>query len=104
MAHTLSAKKRLRQNKKRAAYNRNKKKDLRAHMKIFLKLLKEGNLDEARKTLSQCESKLDRMSLKRIYHPNKAARRKSQLAKIFRSKQEELAAQAANTSEENEDD
>lgn len=92
MAHTKSAEKRQRQSEKRRFRNRDLRKGLRAEIKNFLKLLKTGTLEETRKVFNLCIQRLDKVGRRRIYHPNKVARRKSQLARLLNKKQAAPAA------------
>ncbi len=91
MPHTRSAKKRLRQNEKLRLHNRDIKKSIRATVKSYLKALQTGTVEEAQKELNLCNKKLDRASQKNIYHVNKVARRKSQLARLLKAKQQTIA-------------
>ena len=87
MPHTKSAEKRSRQYEKRRLHNRDLKKSLRAELKNYQKQLDSGTLDEARKVLNLCAQKLDKAGKHRIFHPNKVARKKSQLARMLNQKQ-----------------
>ncbi len=82
MPHTPSAKKRLRQTAKRQEHNLEVKKTIKIQIKQFLRAVKGGNAEETRKELVACVKKLDKAAARRIIHPNKAARRKSQLARL----------------------
>lgn len=86
MPHTNSAKKRLRQNKKRNEHNREIKKDIKIQIKELFRALKADDQDAIQKELKLCTKKLDKAAGKRIIHPNKVARRKSQLAKAVKAK------------------
>jgi small subunit ribosomal protein S20 len=52
-----------------------------------------ASLDELRKEFTLAAKKLDKAAAKRVIHPNLAARKKSQLARLLRDK--EKAAPAA---------
>ena len=81
MAHSLSAKKRIRQNKKANARNRARKAEVREASKAVTSAIAEGNLDEAREKLRHADKVLCQTGAKRTIHPNTAARRRSRLAK-----------------------
>ncbi|MBY0589513.1 30S ribosomal protein S20 [bacterium] len=81
MPHVTSAKKRLRQNKKRRMQNRAVKSDLRTHVKKLLKSIKEKNAASATEILKTVASKLDKAGSRRYLHPNTAARYKGRLTK-----------------------
>lgn len=80
MPHTKSAKKRLRQNLKRRAHNRAVKKGIKLQIKKFLAAVAEKNLQQAQQEYNLAAKKLDKAAARRVIHPNKAARKKSQLA------------------------
>ena len=92
MPHTHSAKKRLRQNIKRRAHNRALKKGIKVQIKKFLAAAKEGTLEQVRQEYNTAAKKLDKAAARRVVHPNLAARKKSQLARVLRTK--ETAGQA----------
>lgn len=77
MPVTVSAKKALRRDQRRAVIN----KRIRRRLKQVLKQARENPTN---KLLSQAVSILDRAAKKRVIHPNKAARLKSRLAKLAR--------------------
>ena len=81
MAHSLSAKKRLRQNVKRRARNRWRKGQVKQAIRAFDESLREGNAGEAAERLKLVYKHLDRVAAKGTIHKNAAARRKSRLAK-----------------------
>lgn len=81
MPHTPSAKRRLRQNKRRRAQNRSVISELRTTVKALLKACKEGKADEAKAQLKFCHQKLDKCGVRRYIHPNTAARTKARLTK-----------------------
>jgi small subunit ribosomal protein S20 len=86
MPHTSSAKKRLRQNAKRRLHNRAVKKAIKTQVKQVLAVVKEGGLDELREAYNLAAKKLDKAAARRVIHPNLAARKKSQLAKLIHQK------------------
>jgi small subunit ribosomal protein S20 len=95
MPHTSSAKKRLRQNAKRRLHNRAVKKAIKTQIKNVLAVVKQGGLEEVRKEYNLAAKKLDKAAARRVIHPNLAARKKSQLAKLIHQK--EAAGQPAPT-------
>ena len=82
MAHSLSAKKRNRQNIKRRARNRSIKSALKTEIKKYLKTTKESkDLVPIEQELRQTQKKIDQLIAKGAIHKNTAARKKSQLAR-----------------------
>ncbi len=79
MPNTRSAEKRVRQEHKRAAHNRAQ----RSRMKTALKkVLQADSAAEAQPALKEASALLDRFASRHLIHPNKAARKKSQLARL----------------------
>jgi small subunit ribosomal protein S20 len=98
MPHSSSAEKRLRQNLKRRAHNRAVKKGLKLQIKAVLAAAKTtSSLDELRKEYNLVAKKLDKAAAKRVIHPNLAARKKSQLAKLIQKKGAAGGTKAART-------
>jgi len=87
MPHTRSAKKRLRQNEKRRVRNRAAKSAIKTQIKKVLAVAKEGNLEQLRQEYNLAAKRLDKAAAKRVVHPNLAARKKSQLARLLNEKQ-----------------
>lgn len=83
MPNVKSAEKRMRTNKLREERNKSKRTRLRTALKNAR--LAEDK-DAAEKSYRQAKSLLDRAAARRLIHPNKAARLKSQLATLARSK------------------
>jgi small subunit ribosomal protein S20 len=81
VAHSLSAKKRIRQTLKRKARNRARKDLVKAETKTFLGLVAKGDAAGAEKQLSKVAQRIDRTAAKSTIHKNAAARRRSRLAK-----------------------
>lgn len=81
MAHSLSAKKRIRQNDKRRARNRARKDVLKTELKSFNALVTAGSVDKATEQLNTVVQKLDRIASKNTIHKNTAARKRSRLTK-----------------------
>ncbi|MBO6574100.1 MAG: 30S ribosomal protein S20 [Rhodothermales bacterium] len=78
MPQHKSAAKRVRQDQKKRAANRLHRSRMRTMMK---QLRSTENKEEANSLLSDVKAYLDRLSAKRIIHPNKAANYKSALEK-----------------------
>ena len=81
MAHSLSAKKRIKQNEKRRTINRSRKSAVRTEIKRFEESLKAGDKDAATKQLKLVTQKLDKVASTSTIHKNTAARMKSRLTK-----------------------
>lgn len=80
MAHSLSAKKRIRQNEKRNARNRWRKDRVKTAVRAFDEAVEAGNFDEAQTLLNQASSVLDKVASTPTLHKNVARRRRSKLA------------------------
>jgi small subunit ribosomal protein S20 len=81
VAHSLSAKKRVRQNIKRNALNRHRKMLLKNDTKAFSAALTKGDATAAAEQLKVLLRRLDKGAAKHAIHKNAAARRRSRLAK-----------------------
>ncbi|MFP3937331.1 MAG: 30S ribosomal protein S20, partial [Phycisphaerae bacterium] len=81
VAHSLSAKKRIRQNVKQNGRNRWRKRQLKGAMRGFEQALGEKDFDTAEQRLRECYRVLDRVAGKGIIHKNAAGRRKAHLAR-----------------------
>jgi small subunit ribosomal protein S20 len=81
VAHSLSAKKRVRQNLKRRARNRARKDQIKDQVKAFTAQLTAGKFDKAAEELRKTVQKLDRIAGKGTIHKNTAARKRSRLTK-----------------------
>ncbi|GIW73688.1 MAG: 30S ribosomal protein S20 [Phycisphaerales bacterium] len=79
MAHSVSARKRIRQNLRHRARNRWRLKTMRQAIKDFNQKLAHGTLEEAKAAFIAAQKVLDRTAAKGVIHPNQAARRKSRL-------------------------
>jgi small subunit ribosomal protein S20 len=82
MPHTPSAKKNLRKSEKRRLHNRAVKRTIRTHLKRFLAAV-GGPAEELQAEYNITAKKLDKAAARRIIHPNLAARKKSQLARMM---------------------
>ena len=81
MAHTKSAKKRVRQNERQRLHNRGLKGRMRTAVKAVEKAAGASDPATAGAALRAASAELDRAGRKRLVHPNAAARKKSRLAK-----------------------
>ena len=81
MAKTSSAKKRIRQNKKRRLRNRTFRGRARTSVKKARLAMEAGNVEEAREATMEAVKALDKAAEKGVLHRNNAARRKSRLMK-----------------------
>ncbi len=81
MAHSLSAKKRVRQNLKRRARNRARKEQIKNEVKSFDSLLTKGDLTAADQQLRKAVARIDKVAAKNTIHKNAAARKRSRLTK-----------------------
>ncbi len=86
MAHSLTAKKRIRQNAKNAARNRWRLRNMRTAIKEFTHALTSGTNQEAQDTYKKLARVIDRTAQKGIIHKNQAARRKSRFTKRLKAK------------------
>lgn len=82
MPQHKSAAKRVRQNAKRRLRNRYQKVSVRTLIKD---LQAETDPAEAASKLNAVKAQIDRLAARRIVHPNKAARAKSQLERLVQS-------------------
>jgi len=82
VAHSLSAKKRIRQNAKRRMRNRAQKGAVKTQIKKYLQLTKQTKDTEAvEQELQATQKKIDKLAAKGVIHKNTASRKKSQLAR-----------------------
>ena len=81
MAHSRSAKKRIRQTLKRRARNRWRKDQIKQAIKDFDEAVRQGDKGKAAEQLRLCYKKLDQVAAHRTIHKNAAARKKARLAK-----------------------
>jgi len=91
VAHSLSAKKRVRQNRKRRAINRARKSQVKTQIKHFEAALKSGDLQAATEQFRLAVKKLDKVASTSTMHKNTAARKKSRLAKKLNALKAKLA-------------
>jgi small subunit ribosomal protein S20 len=79
VAHSLSAKKRVRQNLKRNARNRARKEIIKGQTKSFLAAITAGDVKKAAEELNVVVSKLARIGSKSTMHKKTASRKRSRL-------------------------
>ena len=95
MAHSLSAKKRVRQNIKRRARNRARKAEVRQQVKVFATALESGDLAKAEQELRLTAKRLAKVAAKGTIHRNTAARKRSRLARRLNAARAAAAAKSA---------
>ncbi len=78
MPNTRSAEKRMRQAERRRDQNRAQKSRLKTSIK---RVMTADSADEATQAYRAAAAMLDRFATRRLIHPNKARRKKSQLAR-----------------------
>ena len=81
MAHSLSAKKRVRQNAKRRVINRARKSMLKTQIKHLETALSAGETEKVKDHFKALTKKLDKISTTSTLHKNTAARIKSRMAR-----------------------
>jgi small subunit ribosomal protein S20 len=81
MAHTTSARKRVRQAATRRTRNKPKRSSLRTQLKKTAALIEAKSPEAATAEFLKASRLLDRAARKGLIHKNQAARRKSRLAK-----------------------
>lgn len=86
MAHSLSAKKRIRQNAKNKARNRWRLKAMRDAVRDFVDKIAHGTEAEATESFRKVSKIVDRTTAKGIIHKNQGARRKSRMSKRLKAK------------------
>jgi len=84
MAHSLSARKRVRQIVSKSEKNQPFRRRASNAVRDARLAIEEGS-DDAGEMVRQAQIALDRAARRRIIHPNAAARRKSRLAKQLKS-------------------
>jgi small subunit ribosomal protein S20 len=80
MAHSLSAKKRVRQNATRRAINRWRLKAMRDALRSFNQAVASGDGSQAAAAFKAASASVDRTAQKGVIHRNQAARRKSRMS------------------------
>lgn len=83
MAHSLSAKKRMRQNETRRVRNRARKSVVKTQTRRFTEAVAARDVETSETELRKACRLLDRIAAKGTMHKNTVARRKSSLQKRF---------------------
>jgi small subunit ribosomal protein S20 len=81
VAHSLSAKKRVRQNVRRKTLNRARRSEVKTRVKHLEAVLDEGNVATAEAQFQVLVKKLDKTGTTSTMHKKTAARKKSRLAR-----------------------
>jgi len=85
VAHSLSAKKRVKQNAKRRTINRARKSQVKTQIKHFETAVSNGDVEAASEQYQLIVQKLDKTAATSTMHKRTAARKKSRLAKRLNS-------------------
>jgi small subunit ribosomal protein S20 len=85
VAHSLSAKKRVRQNVKKHTINRARKSQVKTVIKQLETAISGGNVEQAKGLLVKVSKTLDKTATTSTMHKNTVARKKSRLAKRINS-------------------
>jgi len=93
--NTKSAKKWLRKNKKRTLHNRVFKSMAKTYIKRVVAAVKAKDLSAAEAELRLAFKRIDKCAKHNIFHPNKAARLKSRVAKMVEKLRREQTSQTA---------
>ena len=83
MPNSPSAIKRLKQSQKRRMHNRITKKLIKTYGKRTLAAVAAKEFDKAESDLRLTISKIDKAGVRRVLHPNTAARRKSKMVRDY---------------------
>ena len=81
MAHSLSQKKRVRQNAKRKMINRSRKSQVKTQTKKFEVAVAAGELEKCEQEFRATVKRLDKVASTSTMHKRTAARKKSRLAR-----------------------
>ena len=95
MAHSLSAKKRIRQNVKRRALNRWRKGKVRSAVREYRETILHGTVEQAETQLKGIYKLLDQVASTSTMHKNTASRYKSRLTTKLNEKRTAAAGSAA---------
>lgn len=85
MAHTASAKKRIRQSEKRNLRNRAYKSKMKTFIKKFNDVLKTSDVEKAQLAFIDAQSVVAKTASKGVIHKNNAARRIAKMAEKLNS-------------------
>ncbi len=95
MPNSPSAIKRLKQSQKRRLHNRITKKLIKTYGKRTMSAIAAKEFDKAEADLRLTISKIDKAGVRRVLHPNTAARRKSKLMRDYKAAVTKAKAQPA---------
>lgn len=84
MPITTSAKKALRNSRRKRVFNMARKETLTAAIKKFRKLVTTGKIDEAKKMMSEVDQAIDKAAKTNLIKGNNADRKKSRLAALLK--------------------
>lgn len=91
MAHSLQAKKRVKQNAKRRTINRARKSQVKTQIKHLEETIEKGDAAAATEQYKLVTKKLDKTAATSTMHKKTAARKKSRLAKKLNTLKEKKA-------------
>jgi small subunit ribosomal protein S20 len=91
VAHSLSAKKRIRQNAKRRTLNRARKSALKSKVRKVTEAFLHRQPAEAEKNMHEAVRSLDRAASRGTVHRNAAARKKSRMIRRLASEKKKSA-------------
>ena len=92
MPNTPSAIKSLKQSTKRRLHNRITKKIIKTFTKRTLAAVVEKEFEKAEADFRATVARIDKAGIRRVLHPNTAARRKSKLARDYKAALEKAKA------------
>jgi len=85
MAHTASARKRIRQSEKRSLRNKGYKSKMKTFIKKFNEIVKTSDLEKAEQFFVEAQSVIAKTASKGVIHKNNAARKISKLSEKLNS-------------------
>ena len=91
MPNKRSAKKRVRQNRKREARNRAAKSTMKTMLKSSVAMIASGEKEKAEKAVRETQSLIGRLWKRGVVHKNKMRRLQSKLMKKFSAAQKSAA-------------
>jgi small subunit ribosomal protein S20 len=89
--NTLARKKQIRQDDRRRARNRWRKRIIKVNVDGFLAALQSEDVPAAQAAFKECQKQYDRISDTSTMHRNKAARCKSRLSRRLKDLQQKVA-------------
>jgi len=95
MAHTKSARKRIRQDEKRRVRNQSVKTRVRSLTKTFRASLNESDSEQTAKALKEAIQSLDKAASKGMMHPKTASRKVGRLSRAAHKKTSAEATEAS---------